>query len=465
MFFFPVYQLVWPKDNDVVRGKFTGLLIPEQYRHAVKGLYRVKNSDEFALWPFLALPKHKGAFLTSKTGPFERIFAAGWVELRSLFGWNCRTAVSGYLQLIRHYPGYVPFEKRAMEHIRRCTDPDEALELWTLLIEEFPYLYPDASADIEFLSKQLEGKENDVSRISPKDPWLLTQQGLQLEKQGKQDEAAELYREALNEAPNLMFAVENLDNYLRQYKDGEARLKEWKVLRERHPDAGLPALFYGMALRGIGRLDEAADCFKEIAAKDLGYKDDAQLQLAGTAVMQGEWDTGVAMLTEILDAHPEKKKTAATVCTEAGRYFMQQQDYNTAIKLFGMACDLDEDDLWPCVMRGEALEAAGETEQAKDVYREVLTKAPESPYTAYHMDTLYEASGNMEKRIALWQELHDMHPKAAIPLLYLGKAREASGNADSALAAYQEALQINPSLEDAQNGVARLTATDASEGQ
>jgi len=220
-----------------------------------------------------------------------------------------------------------------------------------------------------------------------------------------------------------------------------------------------------MALRGMGRLEEAADCFKEIGAKGLGVKDDAQLQLAGTEVMQGQWDAGVAMLTEILDVHPEKKKTAATVCTEAGRYFMEQQDYDTAIKLFGMACDFDEDDLWPCVARGEALTAAGETKQAKEAYREVLTKAPESPYTAYHLDALYEASGNMEKRIVLWQELHEMHPDATIPLLYLGKAKEASGDRNGALAAYQEVLQIDSSLDDAQNGVVRLTATDASEGK
>ncbi|MCK5863272.1 MAG: hypothetical protein KAH38_12360, partial [Candidatus Hydrogenedentes bacterium] len=104
-FFFPVYQLAWPEGEDVVRGKFMGLLIPEQYRHAVKGLYRVKNSDEFALWPFMALAKHKSAFLIHKTGPFERFLAAGRVELGSLFGWNYRAAVSGYQRLIRKYPG------------------------------------------------------------------------------------------------------------------------------------------------------------------------------------------------------------------------------------------------------------------------------------------------------------------------------------------------------------------------
>ena len=462
MFFFPVYELVWPGGDIPVRGKFTGLQIPERQRHAVKGLYRVKNSDEFSLWPFLALPKHKKAFLTSKTGPFERFFVSAWVELRSFFGWNRRAALKGYCNLIRLYPGYSPFEKRAMEHVRNCKEPHEALELWALLLENFPRLYMEAAADMDVLMRQLEVQPGDASQIIPRDPWSLTRRGLQLQERGYLDEAAELYRAALNEAPDLMFAAENLDNYLRLRKTQEERVRTWKDFRERHPGAGLPLLFYGAALRAAEQFGAAAACFEEILETNPAWREDARLHLAGTEIMRGRRDEGVDMLLEIATAHPEKKKSAAAVCVEAARYLMEQGAHESAADLFGEACSLAPDDLWACVARGDAFAAAGEIEMAERTYFDVLVKAPESPYTAHQLDTLYE---DMEKRLAVWRKLHSLHPEAAIPWLYLGRALEASGETAAALEAYQRALTRDPTLEDARNGVNRLAESHVRERQ
>jgi len=92
----------------------------------------------------------------------------------------------------------------------------------------------------------------------------------------------------------------------------------------------------------------------------------------------------------------------------------------------------------------------------------VLSKAPESPYTAFNLDTLFIETN---ERITFWRELHEMHPEAAIPLMYLGKAQEAAGEHTDALLAYQEALEIDPSLDDARNGIVRLQAAAAAEGE
>jgi len=464
LFFFPVYELVWPAGEETVRGKFSGILIPEQCRGMVKALYRVKNNVDFRLWPFLALPEHKSAFLDCKTGPFERFIAAAWVEASSCFGLRSEAAIHGYRRLIRQYPGYTPFEERGFSLIRNCANPKHALDLCSQLLDEFPCLQVRAAADIDLLMERAKNKGLEAPQIVPCDPWVLTQRGLQFEKEGKHEEAGDLYRRALKATPSLMFAAENLDKYLQQHCSPEERLEEWKILQECYSHSRVIGLFYGMALRGTEQLDDAAAYFQEMVESSLGYQDDAQLQLAATNIMRGKQEAGIAAITQALDTFPEKTKTAAALCNEAGRYFMKQQDYDSAIVLFGMACDLDQDDMWPCVAQGEAFAASGLIAQAKQTYKEVLGKAPESPYTAFKLDALFEAA-EIEERIAFWRELQEAHLGAAIPLLYLGKAKEDAGDDAGAYAAYRKALEINPSLEDAQSGLARLEAAAAAKGE
>jgi len=180
--------------------------------------------------------------------------------------------------------------------------------------------------------------------------------------------------------------------------------------------------------------------------------------------MRGKQDVGIGVITEMVEIHPESKKAAAVLCAEAGRFFMAQDDYERANVLFGMACDYDPDDLWPCVAQGEVFAAAGKVAQAKQVYKQVLLKAPESPYTAFNLDSLFDVSETAE-RIAWWTTLHEAHPEAAVPMMYLGKAHEAAGDHDAALDAYRRALEIDPALDDAKNGVVRLEAKTVAEGE
>jgi len=364
-------------------------------------------------------------------------------------------------------PDDLLFTLKFAEVSERLGNYESALTAYQLVITQVKEAF-SASASMDSLLLQHYGSDRcaetwqQIHKDRPDLPLPMIYLGKSCEAAGNHDAAGVLYERALRQMPALMFAAEKLDRFLLQHRDAETRLQEWAVLHGNYPDSGVVCLFYGMSLRGAGRMDEALASFGELAGSHVGFKDDAQLQIAVTEVMRNKDAAGVNKIAAWADLHPQRKSEAASLCSEAGRYFMGLKEYENAVLLFGMACEWSPDDMWPCVAKGEALTAAGKHEQAIQVYKDVLSKAPESPYTAFNLDTLFIETN---ERITFWRELHEMHPEAAIPLMYLGKAQEAAGEHTDALLAYQEALEIDPSLDDARNGIVRLQAAAAAEGE
>ena len=95
--------------------------------------------------------------------------------------------------------------------------------------------------------------------------------------------------------------------------------------------------------------------------------------------------------------------------------------------------------------------------EALHLYRHVILHVKDAPNTAARMDALLIRCYS-KQRIKIWQEIQEQIQDAPLPLLYLGKAHEAIGDHDAALIAYKRALEINPSLDDAQNGITRMEA-------
>ncbi|HPA41072.1 MAG TPA: hypothetical protein PKV69_03590 [Candidatus Hydrogenedentes bacterium] len=79
-FFFPVYELVWPPlstNEPMRRGAFRGVRLGGDALKAFSGMSRVRNANDFSLWPHIVIPKNAEAFRPHKTGPLDRFLPGG----------------------------------------------------------------------------------------------------------------------------------------------------------------------------------------------------------------------------------------------------------------------------------------------------------------------------------------------------------------------------------------------------
>ena len=79
-FFFPVYEVsLWcpeshnHKPGERCRmGQFAGIEVQQEVLESIRGLYRVRDSADFRIWPYIVLPREKADFIPHKTGPLDR---------------------------------------------------------------------------------------------------------------------------------------------------------------------------------------------------------------------------------------------------------------------------------------------------------------------------------------------------------------------------------------------------------
>ncbi len=460
-YYFPAYELVWPHDGDAaqdgaVRGKFKGLFVPGGQQDRVRGLYRIKDAHTISLWPHVAVPEDRDAFFTWKTGPLDHFFAKTMVELRSIFGFRSEAAVSGYMNLLRRWPDHACLQERIIRIIRRVRNPEKAFRLISQVLHDYPRLYPLISRDLE----ELIGAVALFSEVMPQDAWSKTVFGQHLNAQGRYEEAGKMYAEALALSPDFVLAAEGLDGYYQRMGDLDGRLRVWQTLHEDHPEACVPGLFLGIALRQAGRFDEAAACLSEILDNNLGCQDDVKFHLGASMIMNGQLERGRVMLEEALEMYPSKTWLAAGLHAEMGRFEIGRGGFDAAFAHFRLAMALEPENLWHQVGLADAYRASGEGVAAAQEYFDVLSQAPESPYSAYNLDEILTDTQDNEGRLQRWRQLTAMHPNAAVPMFYLGKALEAAGDFSGAKTAYRTALERNPELEEAHIRLERLLARE-----
>lgn len=472
--FFPVYELAWPcascepelKEGGAARGNFQGISISDFQRHTVKGLYRVRDGNEFPLWPTIAVPNKRDAFLGAKSGAFDRMFSVIWKRVRQ--GWRPgpREKLESYLDLMRQYPGYEPYKLSAYQCIRNESDPEEADALWGLLLDRFPHLHADA---LLYLEHQAEGAVGAADRPKtgnrpdpPKDFWSRTRYGLDLRERGCHEDAAEIFRSVVAESPDFMFGAENLDAHFRMTETPAGRAAQWRILHEKHPNAGLPRLFLGIALRDAGELEASRKVLSALVKVPLPGMPEASIHLGAILIMLGQRESGIEMMEDALAAYPDKQFMAEALYADMGRFFMDRGEFSAAIEQLRHAIKAGPDNLWHRVALAEALTCQGEHNAARLELENILRQAPESPYTAQQLHRVYDALGDQEGRTRFWESLNRQHPEAATPSLYLGKALEESGRIAEAVTAYRKAFQQNPDLAEARY---RFNALSGGESQ
>ena len=300
--------------------------------------------------------------------------------------------------------------------------------------------------------------------------------------EGKLEEAAESYRQAIAFNPNFAEAYNNLGNILREQKlnrDAERCLKQAVLIK---PELANAYFNLGYMLQEQGRLDEAIENFNkgleikpsaEIIYRDLGYalfqsgqhEAAKQIIVKGLALNPGfadfhsfmgnmhwhenELDEAVVCYQRALSIQPDY----AEVHSSLGKVFQAQGLLGEAVACFRKAIAVKPDYAETYVNLGNILKEQKKPNEAIACYQQALVIAPNAAEVYYNLGLVSKIYGEFSEAIAYYHKAVELNPNFAEAYCNQGSAFFEQGRLDEALPCYRKALVIKPDFANAWYGL------------
>jgi tetratricopeptide (TPR) repeat protein len=254
-YFIPVYERAkwWLGEWSF----FAGIALPEKDAGAFRGLYRVRNVEEFSFIMNMMIPPDAEDF------------------------WS-------HQQVFGHRPP-LPDYQLYTESAGNWIAPDTSHQVPKL--PEIPDLENPHHEVVRF-QKALEA--------SPEEPLHWLGLGAAWDALGQDHEALQSYREALALNPRLYVVYEYVEDFFRRRDDKEGLVAQWRTMAFFYPDLWLPQLYLGRVLVMQGHHAEARQAF--VAALDREpCHIPAWYDLLGTIPQRGGLPSSVEALVPVLD--------------------------------------------------------------------------------------------------------------------------------------------------------------------
>jgi tetratricopeptide (TPR) repeat protein len=251
------------------------------------------------------------------------------------------------------------------------------------------------------------------------EPEALHQKGLSLLHQGKAEEAANCFRQALARKPQWPEALHNLANALRdggRYDESSAFYREALRLKPEFAEAHHS---FGLALAAQRKFAEAEAHYRE----SLRLKPQFAEALNNLGLVLKE----LGKLDEALSSYQESLRLKPN-CLAV---------YNNLANLYA---------------------EQGKEAEAVAAYQEALRLKPDYPEVLNNLGNLLGGQGKLDEAIASYRQALHFRPNYPEVCNNLGNALAAQGKTDEALASYGEAIRLKPDYAEGHNNLANLQA-------
>ena len=279
----------------------------------------------------------------------------------------------------------------------------------------------------------------------------LVDAGLSHHRAGRLPQAAALYRQALEAAPDDPDATHLLGVVAFQQGDaaGGAALVGKAI------DLGPPKAEYhhdlGDILRAQGRADDAAACYRRAIAITPAFRE-SHVNLAVLLQQQGHLADAVAAYGRALELAPD----AADVHYNVGNALRDLGSTDAALDHYRRAHELQPRH-WPSLFNLAAvLQGKGDTRAAADAYRRVIALEPKFAAAHFNLAGLNEGEGRVDEAIAGYRATITAWPDGADAHNNLANLLQLRGRADEARASYLLAIARNPDFAEAHNNLGNL---------
>jgi tetratricopeptide (TPR) repeat protein len=240
-------------------------------------------------------------------------------------------------------------------------------------------------------------------------------QAVALHEQGRLNQAACLYEEALALAPDRSSIMRNLATAFVQ----SARYEDARVLCERllqiEPENEVALLALAGAFRGLERLDEALACC----------------------------DRALTVNPDSAYAHNDR-----------GSILRALEREGDALECFNRALDIEPDFTEALNNRGNALQELNRQQEALESYRRTLEIKPDHVDALCNLGNALLRLGRQEEANTSFRRAILLRPDDASCHLRFADALSVQQCWDEAIAEYERALLLNPTSKDAQHGAA-----------
>jgi Flp pilus assembly protein TadD len=286
---------------------------------------------------------------------------------------------------------------------------------------------------------------------TPDAPQARNMLGLELQSQGKLDQAISQYRRALQVKPNYVEAHNNMGIALQLQGKLDEAISHYRRALQINPAYAEAYYNMGITFRAQGKYDEAINSYRQ-ALRLKPYHVETHSNLGSVLSAQGKFDEAIKHFRLALQIRPN----FAEVHYNLGLALKSQGKPDEAIKHFRQALRLKPDLAEAHNNLGLALTMTGKLDEAIEHFREAVRLKPNYPAPL----------NRMARILAMHPEPKLRDPSQAIEIAK--RAAELTGHKDAAIletlaAAYAAAGQLDQAVKTAEAALLLAIANHADE--
>ncbi len=290
---------------------------------------------------------------------------------------------------------------------------------------------------------------------TPDAPQARNMLGLELQSQGKLDQAISQYRHALQVKPNYVEAHNNLGTALQLQGKPDEAISHYRRALQIDPDLAETHNNLGLVLTKTGQLDKALEHFRQALQIKPDFAE-VHYNLGLELQSQGKLDQAISQYRHALQVKPNYVE----VHNNLGIALQLQGKPDEAISHYRRALQIDPGYVEAHYNMGITFRAQGRHDEAIGCYLQALRLKPNHFEAHSNLGSVLSAEGKFDEAIKHFRQALQVKPDFAEAHYNLGLALKSQGKLNDAIKHFRQALQVKPDLAETHNNLAlALTMT------
>ncbi|MBW1744400.1 MAG: tetratricopeptide repeat protein, partial [Deltaproteobacteria bacterium] len=294
---------------------------------------------------------------------------------------------------------------------------------------------------------------SEALRAWPELEEILVNIGIVRMKQGKIDEAFEHFSRAIRGKPKFVEAHINMGTALATQGRIDEALESYSEALRLSPDSLAAHKNLGMLLAKQGKVDEAMAHYSEMLRIRPGYAE-AHFHIGVALAGQSRVDEAMKHFSEALRIEPDY----AEAHNNLGVILEGQGQFDKAMSHYSEALRIDSDNAGAHFNLSVALDRQGQVKEAIRHLSEVVRIQPESARAHKKLGIALSKQGQIKEAVGHFSEALRIRPDDAEAHNKLGIALVRQGRGNEAISHFSEAIEIRPGYAGAHNNLGAALA-------